>query len=82
MKNKKLIINLKKFSIFLLSFNFVMIRFNILSPIELKIFADKNNILINIIYIILCIYSILYFINWVYDFYSIKRKSRKYVKMK
>ena len=82
MKNKKLIINLKKFSIFLLSFNFVMIRFNVLSPIELKIFADKNNTLINIIYIILCIYSILYFINWVYDFYTIKRKSKKYVKIK
>ena len=63
-------------------FNLIMIRFNILSPIELKIFFDKNNILISIVYILLCIYAALYFCNWGYKYYKIKRKYEYYTKIK
>ena len=75
-KNNELIINLKKFSVFLIIFNFMMITFNILSPVELKIFFDKNIILNIIIYIILCIYAIIYIVYWGIQFYHTKKKFR------
>ena len=67
-KINKLISNLNKISIFLLVINLAMIRFNILSPIELHIFFDKNKALINIVYIILSIYAIFYFIYYILNF--------------
>ena len=75
-KNNELIINLKKFSVFLIIFNFMMITFNILSPVELKIFFDKNIVLNIIIYIILCIYTIIYIAYWGIQFYHTKKKFR------
>jgi hypothetical protein len=59
-----------------------MIRFNILSPIELRIFFDKNSALINIVYILLSIYAIFYLFNWGNKFYKIKRPDEHYMKIK
>lgn len=65
---KKLINNLNKISIFLLIFNLAIIRFHILSPIELHIFFDKNKAIINTIYIILSIYAIVYFVYYIFNY--------------
>ena len=67
-KIKKLINNLNKISIFLLIFNLAIIRFHILSPIELHIFFDKNKAIINTIYIILSIYAIVYFVYYIFNY--------------
>ena len=65
-------------------FNLGMIRFNVLSPIELKIFFDKNELLINVIYMLLFIYTIVYFFNWGFKFYNSKNETIKknYIKLK
>ena len=83
-KNSKLIVNLKKSSICLIFFNIGMIRFNLLSPIELKIFFDKNKLLINIMNLILFIYSICYFFYWGFAFYNSRKMTKKkhYIKLK
>ena len=59
-----------------------MLRLNVLSPKELKIFYDKNKFMINIIYSFLGLYIIIYFIMWGYDFYKIKIKTIKYKQFK
>ena len=59
-----------------------MLRLNVLSPKELKIFYDKNTFMINIIYSFLGLYIIIYFIMLGYDFYKIKIKTIKYKQFK
>ena len=81
-KIKKKIPILNKICIIFIGFNFTSIRLNILSPKELKIFYDKNKILINIIYSFLGLYTILYFIQWIYILYQIKIKTITYKQFK
>ena len=81
MKNSKRLNFLKKAGICFIFLNLIIIRFNILSPIELKIFFDKNNVLINIIYIFLYIFAIVYLINWGIKFFKSKIISDSFIKL-
>ena len=75
-KNSKIISKLKKVNICLFILNFSFIRFNFLSPKDLKIFFYKNNILVNIVYSCLGLYYLIFLIVRIYEFYK-KRKSIK-----
>ena len=77
MKNTKIISKLKKLNICLFILNFAFIRFNFLSPKDLKIFYYKNNILVNFVYSCLGLYYLIFIIVRTYEFYK-KRKSIKY----
>ena len=44
----------------LIFFNSIIFKFNLFSTIELKIFFDKNTKIINSIYLILTLYSLIY----------------------
>ncbi len=81
-KKQKIINILKKICIFLLIVNFGMVRLNILSPKNLKIFYDRNKILINIIYSFLGAYIVIYFVLWGHEFYTIKKITKKYSQLK
>ena len=59
-----------------------MIRFNALSPVELKIFYDKNKILINKLYIFLCFYTFAYIVLWGIKFYKSKIIANNYMKLR
>ena len=60
-KNKnKVINNLNRIMIALIFFNSIIFKFNLFSTIELKIFFDKNTKIINSIYLILSLYSVIY----------------------
>ena len=60
--NDRIINYLNKTMIGLIFLNLSIIKFNILSPVELEIFVDKNVKIINIIYLILSFYVIGYVI--------------------
>ena len=53
-----------------------MIRFNILSPENLKIFYEKNKIIVNIVYSFLGIYILIYLVFWGYEFYKQMKRKR------
>ena len=76
-KNSKIISKLKKVNICLFILNFLFIRFNFLSPKDLKIFYYKNKILVNIVYSCLGLYYLILLIVRTYE-YLRKRKSIKY----
>ena len=61
--NDRIINYLNKTMIGLIFLNLSIIKFNILSPVELEIFVDKNVKIINIIYLILSFYVIGYVIT-------------------
>ena len=73
--NYKKINYLNRVGIILILSNFTMIKFNIFSTIELRIFFDKNRKIINAIYLILFIYSFgyIFFIG----FKRFRKKNRK-----
>ena len=60
--NDRIINYLNKTMTGLIFLNLSIIKFNILSPVELEIFVDKNVKIINIIYLILSFYVIGYVI--------------------
>ena len=53
-----------------------MIRLNILSPENLKIFYEKNKIIVNIVYSFLGIYILIYLVFWGYEFYKQMKRKR------
>ena len=61
--NDRIINYLNKTMTGLIFLNLSIIKFNILSPVELEIFVDKNVKIINIIYLILSFYVIGYVIT-------------------
>ena len=81
-KNTKIIAIIKKINISLFILNFILIRFNYLSPINLKIYYNENKMLINIIYSILGFYYLLYLITWACEFYQVKRITIRYSKLR
>ena len=81
-KNTKIIAIIKKINICLFILNFVLIRFNYLSPINLKIYYNENKLLVNIIYSILGFYYLIYLLTWAYEFYQVKKISIRYSKLR
>ena len=75
-KNSKIISKFKKVNICLFILNFAFIRFNFLSPKDLKIFYYKNQVFVNIVYSFLGLYYLILIIVRTYDFFK-KRKSIK-----
>ena len=75
-RNKKLIINLKKIIICLIFFNSSIAKLNILSPVELKMFIDKNIRIINALYFILSLYVFGYISFWG-SVYFLKKNNSK-----
>ena len=66
--------------IFIIFFNSILIKINVLSPVELKIFFDKYIKIINAIYIILYVYSLVYIS--IYGFYYIGKIANNHFKLK
>ena len=76
------ILKLKKISICLFLLNFGIIRFNILSPSNFKIYYKENKFMEKIIYSCLGLYFATYLISWGYDFYKFKKITLNYNKLK
>ena len=81
-RSNKLIVKLKKIVICLIFINSTIIRFNILSPVELKIFFEKNILIINEVYLILGLYVFGYIFLWGIGFFLKKKRFDSYIKMK
>ena len=80
--NIKIIAIIKKINISLFILNFILIRFNYLSPENLKIYYNENKMVINIIYSILGFYYLIYLMTWAYDFYQVKKITIRYSKLR
>ena len=76
------ILKLKKISICLFLLNFGIIRFNILSPSNFKIYYKSNKFFENIIYSCFGLYFAFYLITWGYEFYKFKKITLNYNKLK
>ena len=81
-KNTKIIHIVKKINISLFILNFILIRFNYLSPINLKIYYNENKLLINTIYSIFGFYYLVYLLTWAYEFYKVKKITMRYSKLR
>ena len=66
--NNAIIALLNKLIICLIIFNSIIIKYNILSPVELKIFADKNIKIIKHIYFSLFSYIVVFIIIKTFSF--------------
>ncbi len=78
----KIIAIIKKINISLFTLNFILIRFNYLSPENLKIYYNENKMVINIIYSILGFYYLIYLMTWAYEFYQVKKITIRYSKLR
>ena len=78
--NNKIIKILNIIMIFIIFFNSILVKIKVLSPVELKIFFDKYIKIINAIYIILYIYSLVYIS--IYGFYYIRKIANNHFKLK
>ena len=76
------ILKLKKMSICLFLLNFGIIRFNILSPGDFKIYYKSNKFFENVIYSCFGLYFAFYLISWGYEFYKFKKITLNYNKLK
>ena len=81
-QNIRIIAIIKKINISLFILNFILIRFNYLSPGNLKIYYNENKLLINIIYSILGFYYSIYLITWAIEFYQVKKITIRYSKLR
>ena len=77
-----IIAKIKKISISLFFANFIMIKLNMLSPRALKLYYRNNDELIDPIYYCLGSYYLVYLVIWGYQFYIIKKRTKKYIKLK
>ena len=75
-----MVLKLKKLSICFFLLNFGVIRFNILSPSNFRIYYKKNRILENVIYSCLGFYFTIYLISWGYEFYKLKKRLKIMIK--
>ena len=74
MQNSKISSKFKKVNICLFILNFAFIRFNFLSPKDLKIFYYKNKVLVNIVYSCQGLYYLAFIIIWAYKLFKVKSK--------
>jgi hypothetical protein len=75
--NNKIINNLNRVTLCLILFNSILFKYNIFSTIELKIFFDKNKKIINVVYFILILYSLVFILFKTFNCF--RKKNRKKV---
>ena len=76
------ILKLKKLSTCFFLLNFGIMRFNIFSPKDFKIYYKKNKIMENIIYSVLGFHFLIYLLSWGYEYYKYKKITLNYNKLR
>ena len=76
------ILKVKKLRICLFLLNFGIMRFNVLSPSNFKIYYKSNKLMENIIYSCLGFYFAVYLVSWGYEFYKLKKITLNYNKLR